>query len=127
MDERDVLHMARSIRPHLRELLGEKADEVDGELSRLLRRSDDGHAVEPDVMRVIGRHDETREWAERLLAVAHGDLAFAPMPGTVQYIPPSRWTCPRFAECGTEFLRYSSGEPVPPCPVHGVELVQEAG
>lgn len=126
MDERVAVGVARAIRPHLRALLGDEADEVDGELSRLLKRSNEGDAVQPDVMRVIDRHDETREWVERLLAVAHGDRAYAPLPGPVQYIPPSRYVCPRFAECGIEFLRYSLGETVPPCPVHGVELVQEA-
>jgi hypothetical protein len=127
MDERLALRVARAIRPHLPDLLGDQADEVDGDLARLLKRSDQGQEVEPDVMRVIGRHAETREWADRLLAVARGDHAFAPAPGPVQYIPPSRWACPRFVECGTEFLRYSSGEIVPACPVHGIDLVQDAG
>jgi len=127
MDERLALRVARAIRPHLRDLLGDQANEVDGDLARLLKRSDEGHAVEPDVMRVIDRHEATREWAEGLLTVAHGDRDYAPVPGPVQYIPPSRWVCPRFAECGTEFLRYSAGEPVPPCPVHAIELVQDAG
>jgi len=126
MDERLALRVARAIRPYLPDLLGDQADQVDGDLALLLKRSAEGHEVEPDVMRVIGRHEETREWTDRLLAVAHGDRAYAPAAGPVQYIPASRWVCPCFAECGTEFLRYSSGEMVPPCPVHAVELVQDA-
>jgi hypothetical protein len=125
MDERLALWLARAIRPHLRDLLGDQADDVDGDLARLLERSEKGRAVKPDVLRVIDRHEATREWADRLLAVGYGDLA-VPETGPVQYIPPSRWVCPRFAECGTEFLRYSAGELVPPCPVHAIDLVQDA-
>jgi hypothetical protein len=126
MDERFALRLARAIRPHLPDLLGGDADEVDGDLARLLKQSDEGREVESDVMRVIGRHEETREWADRLLGVALGDPGYAPALGLVQYIPPSRYVCPRFAQCGTEFLRYSAGEPVPPCTVHEIDLVQDA-
>jgi len=128
MDEGVVLRVARSILPHLQELLGDQAGEVDDELARLLQRSEEGQAVVPEVMRVLHRHGATREWmADRLFASAPLDRGFEPVPGSVQYIPPSRWTCPRFAECGTEFFRYSVAEPVPACPEHHVELVQDAG
>jgi hypothetical protein len=127
MDQGVALRVARLIRPHLPDLLGDEAGEVDGELARLLQRSEEGHAVVPDVVRVLHRHEATREWvANCLFAGVASDRGFEPVPGSVQYIPPSRWTCPHFAECGTEFFRYSVGEPVPLCPEHHVELVQVA-
>jgi hypothetical protein len=122
MDEREVVDVARAIRPHLGSLLGPKAGQVDGELATLLRQSDQGQDVKTDVLRVIGRFDATREWAHRLLEVAPGDRAYQPVPGAVQRISVPRYVCPRYTECGIDFYRFSSGERVPPCRVHGVPL-----
>lgn len=122
-----MLDMARAIRPHLGRLLGAEAAEVDGELAGLLHRSDQGHAVRSDVMRVIDRFDATREWAQRLLAVAPGDRSYQPVPGAVQRILVPHYVCPRFPECGTDFYRFSAAERVPLCGVHRVVLVQDAG
>jgi hypothetical protein len=124
MDEREVVDVARAMRPHLGALLGPEAGEVDGELASLLRRSDHGQAVKTDVLRVIGRFDATREWAHRLLEVAAGDRAYQPVPGAVQRITVPRYVCPRYTECGIDFYRFSSAEPVPPCRVHGIPLVE---
>ena len=125
MDERAVLDMARLIRPHLTRLLGSDAGEVDDELGHLLSRSERGQTVEADVLRVIGRHDATREWAHRLVEGAAGEDVFEPMPDSMLPIPVPRYVCPRIAECGTDFYRFSAGERVPPCGVHGLALVAD--
>lgn len=127
MDERAALDVARTIRPHLDELVGDAAVEVDGELARLLRRSDKGELVGPDVQRVIDRRPATREWARHLLEVTFGDRDYQSVPGFILNLPPPRYACPRFPECGTEFYRYSLADHVEPCPVHHIELVLDAG
>jgi hypothetical protein len=126
MDEREVVEAARAIRPHLGRLLGTEAGQVGSELDRLVREADGGRPVKLDVLRVIGRHPATREWVHRLLEVAPGDRAYQPVPGSVQSIFVPRYVCPRYAECHTDFYRFSAAEHVPLCGVHRVPLVQSA-
>jgi hypothetical protein len=126
MEEREVVDMARALRPHLDRLLGPAARDVDGELQELLGRSEAGHDVGVDVLRVVSRHEATRVWAQRLLDVPAGERVYEPLPGQVQGVSVPRYVCPRYAECGVDFYRFSVAEHVPSCAVHGLALVEES-
>lgn len=123
-EERDVVAVARAVRPHLGRLVGGRAGAVDGQLGELLRRADEGRPVKADLLKVLDQYDAIRDWAQRLFEVAPGERVYQPFPGLVQSVVVPRYVCPRFPECHTEFYRFSAAEPVPSCAVHGVALAE---
>jgi hypothetical protein len=64
----DVIAAARSIRPLLRELLGEElAMEIDRKLADLLAQADHGESVDKPILSLLASYDSTRKWLRRKL------------------------------------------------------------
>jgi hypothetical protein len=124
MDEREVLETAQAIRPYLPELVGDQADEVDRELNELLGQADAGKSVKIPILKVLRRHDATREWANKLLKVPLQDRSYERLPGRRQIPAVPMYGCPEGD--GEPWYRFSVAEEIPRCPKHDVPFVPRA-
>lgn len=122
LEEREVLDAARAIRPHLPDLVGEGADEVDDQLQLLLVRSETGETVKIAILQVLGQRDATRQWAYELLKVPQRDRSYEALPGKVQVVSVPKYVCPKGD--GTPWYRFSISDQVPLCPNHRILLVE---
>jgi len=122
LEEQEVLDAARAIRPHLPDLVGDKAGEMDEQLQRLLTRSEAGETVKIDILRVLSQQDATRQWANDLLKVPQRDRSYEGLPGKVQKVSVPKYVCPRGD--GTPWYRFSIGDQVPLCPNHHIALIE---
>lgn len=117
-----MLDAARAIRPHLPDLVGDEAEELDGQLQRLLARSETGETVKIDILRVLSQQPATRRWANDLLKVPQRDRSYEGPPGKVQKISVPKYICPKGD--GTPWYRFSIGDQVPLCPNHHIALIE---
>jgi len=131
MDE-PLLDVARSIRPYLPELLGDRAEECDRQLARLLSDAAAGADVSPAIAEVLAEHPPALDWAARVL---EDDLHRPPdlqpyaersidLPGEARPVHARRYECP--VDGNYVWWRRSVGVPVRSCPEHGVQLVPSA-
>jgi hypothetical protein len=68
----DILEAARSIRPHLSELLdAELAITIDQKLTELLAQAEAGQPVENLILELLAAHDSTRNWLNTKLLSPH--------------------------------------------------------
>jgi hypothetical protein len=125
LEEQEVLDAAWAIRPHLPDLVGEEAPEVDGELQRLLERAEAGETVKIDILRLFSHRDATRQWANDLLKVPQRDRSYERPPGKVQAVTVPKYICPKGD--GTPWYRFSIGDQVPLCPNHRILLIEASG
>jgi hypothetical protein len=125
LEEQEVLDAAQAIRPHLPDLVGEEAEEVDRELQRLLARAETGEMVRIDILRVLSHRDATRQWANDLLKVPQRDRSYEPPPGKVQAVTVPKYICPKGD--GTPWYRFSISDQVPLCPNHRIPLIEASG
>ena len=122
MEEQEVLDAAQAIRPHLPDLIGEEADQVDRQLEQLLTRAETGEKVKIDILRLLSRRDTTREWANRLLKVPQQYRSYERPPGRLQRVSVPKYVCPEGD--GAPWYRFTVGDQVPLCPNHNVLLVE---
>jgi hypothetical protein len=122
LEEQEVLDAARAIRPHLPDLVGKEAQEVDDQLQRLLAQSGTGETVKIAILRVLGQRDATRQWANDLLKVPQRDRSYEELPGKVQMVSVPKYICPQGD--GTPWYRFGIGDQVPLCPNHRIPLVE---
>jgi hypothetical protein len=122
LEEQEVLNAARAIRPHLPDLVGDDAVEVDGQLQHLLARSEAGETVKIAILRVLSQRNATRQWANDLLKVPQRDRSYEGLPGKVQMVSVPRYICPKGD--GTPWYRFSVGDQVPLCPNHRIPLIE---
>ena len=118
MDDEEVLEAARAIRPHLRSLIGDQADETDSEIARLLDQAEAGEAVKLQVLQVLSRSEETRAWASQLLRIPPGERGYEGLPGRSGPLRVPRYAC-RFGD-GEPWYRFSVADEVPVCPEHRI-------
>lgn len=117
-----MLDAAHAIRPHLPDLVGEDAEEVDDQLQRLLARSESGETVKIAILRVLSQRDATRQWANELLKVPERDRSYEGMHGKVQMVAVPKYVCPEGD--GPPWYRFSIGDQVPLCPSHRIPLIE---
>jgi hypothetical protein len=122
MQEQEVLDAAQAIRPHLPDLIGQDAEQVDRELQRLLTKAETGATVKIDVLKVLSQRDATRQWANKLLKVPQPDRSYEGPPGKVQRVTVPKYVCPKGD--GTPWYRFSVGDRVPTCSNHRIPLVK---
>jgi hypothetical protein len=122
MEEQEVLEAAQAIRPHLPDLVGEEAEEVDRELRQLLARAETGETVKIDILRVLSHRDATRQWANHLLNVPERDRSYERPPGKAQAVSVPKYICPKGD--GPPWYRFSIGDQVPLCPNHRIPLIE---
>jgi hypothetical protein len=118
MDDEEVLEAARAIRPHLQSLIGDHADEMNSELTQLLDQAEAGEAVKLQVLQLLSRRQETREWARRFLRIPRSERTYEVLPGRSGPISVPRYAC-RFGD-GEPWYRFSVAEEVPMCPEHDI-------
>ena len=131
MDE-EVLDVARSIRPYLPSLVGERAAEIDGRLQPLLQQASSGQDVEEEILFVLRSTPETHNWAAGMLGDQDGlppelqatrTASFAGLPGTGEPVDAVRYVCP--VDRAYAWWQTFVGDPVPDCPDHpGKKLVR---
>lgn len=126
-----LLEVARTIRPYLQSLLGDKAAAVDRELSTLLEASATGTAVDEQIAEILHRSPATADWAAQMLADAHlrppelqrvVERSIVPLPGQGEPVGAERYICP--VDRNYVWWRRSVGQPIPTCPDHDVSLVR---
>jgi hypothetical protein len=121
MEEHEVLDAARAIRPHLPDLVGDEANDVDRELQRLLARAETGENVKTDVLELLRQRDKTRQWANALLKVPPQYRSYERQAGRVQRVSVPKYSCPQGYYV---WYRFSIGDQVPLCPNDGSSLVE---
>jgi hypothetical protein len=131
VDEK-VLDVARSIRPYLPSLVGERAGEIDGRLQRLLQEASSGHDVEEEILVVLRSAPETHDWAAGMLGDEEGlppELQatrmadFSGLPGTGEPVDAVRYVCP--VDRAFAWWQTFVGDLVPDCPDHpGTKLIR---
>jgi hypothetical protein len=135
MTKDEILEAARLIRPHLPELLGNKAPVLDAQLAELLARAESGEDVISSIFSALNRYPTTREWfANRVHPQSRaskpepkpdygdhsaGNEDYGSLPGHMEPVNASKYMCPE-----GDFAWYclSVAEEVPTCPIHGVDL-----
>ncbi|GAA5051193.1 hypothetical protein HNP84_006513 [Thermocatellispora tengchongensis] len=122
MREDEVRAAANAIIPHLPVLVGKEAATTEAELRDALARGGDGTPVKAELLRILARRAETRDWARRLLEVPERVRAFEPLPGAARHIRIPRYACPQGD--GEPWFRFDVRDPVPTCPVHGLDFVR---
>ncbi|MFG3350994.1 hypothetical protein [Streptomyces sp. NPDC048001] len=132
--DRNILEVARTIRPYLPELVGDEADAYDTEIKDLLTQAHDGVDVGDEIMAVLTR-PRVKTWATQVFEDEHHRPPILPARdrGTIKP-PPSPVPTPVLSdkyECPVDgnyvWYRPSVGYPVPDCRDHpGVSLVPAA-
>lgn len=131
----DILEAARSLRPLLKQFIGEAAEEFDQKLAALLAASPN-KKVDNQILELVAQHDCTREWMKEFLEIKRSSNSvqrdemmwifisryFAPLPGDPAPIPASRFECPQ-----GDYVWYqpSAGAMPPECPTHQQALVRK--
>lgn len=118
----DILEGARAIRSHLDELIATKAVAVEQELANLLREAETGQNVENRILRLLSRHDASREWMAKFLREegrSETTRLFKPPPGKGEPVQASKFVCP---ECDYVWFRRTVGQSAPHCPTHNCPL-----
>lgn len=131
MTDHEIVTAAQVIRPYLPELVGPKAQELDGRVGDLLnRRSEDD--VLADLRALLEADEATQDFVSEVIGDAphyrppavRRDIAreavFQPLAGDVQPVAHvGRYTCPLD---DFTWFRPSVGAPIPICPTHGLQL-----
>lgn len=124
MDE-TIFCVACTIRPYLKELVGEEAAAYDREISRLLAAAIAGTDVGDELMSVLVRSPKVQTWAAQVLEddlhrppelQPLAELGYEPVP--TREPPPTeaeKFCCP---DGDYIWWRRSIGQQVPTCPDH---------
>jgi hypothetical protein len=130
--DEEVLDVARSIRPYLAALAGERAGEIDTTLRGLLQRASRGDDVEIQILDVLGSIPTVHNWAAGMLADEDGlppqlqatrAADFAGLPGLGEPVDLVRFVCP--VDRAYAWWQTFVGDQVPSCPDHpGTELIR---
>jgi hypothetical protein len=115
-DAETVLEGARSIRPHLPALLGDRAPQVDARVADLLAQAKDGQTVDKEILALLKHEQSTYYWIAEYLSSDSVTKGFAPLPGKSGPITAPKFVCP---EGDYVWYQRSAGTPVPDCPTHG--------
>ena len=124
---------APAVRPFLRDLLGDSADDFELQLVALLQepRSD---TIAQRLAALISSTAETQDWAaafferkgvppgisvelEHLVERGPGDASFEPLAGDGSVVPPERYECA--IDGNYVWFRIDVDDPVPTCPDQG--------
>ena len=115
-DER-VLHLVRYLRQVMDHL--DLPEDFIAAVDRLLAQ---GPEAAPALEELLARHPVTRGWMRE--ALWPRALRYRPLPGEPAS-PPARGYCCPVAGCPTPpYIPFQAGEPIPPCPLHGEDLVE---
>ena len=137
MDE-VLLEAARTTRPYLGELAGEKAPFYDAEIARLLAAAAAGDDVGSELSALLSRSPAISAWLlatmdddlvrppdvqlTRGAAGAAGTLGYAPLAGSGGPVAAQKYRCPD-PENDYVWYRRAAGSQVPLCPTHKIPLV----
>lgn len=125
----EILDAARTIRPELPALIGANAGVVDAEIADLLRRADEGEAVQNAVLKSLAQFESSREWVNAYLSADDQAVRLAAMRayrkpgGDPDPIEAEKYICP--VACDTVWWKQYEGEEVPECETHHRRLVPE--
>jgi len=124
----DILEGARTIRPHLHELVGGEAERVDDALADLLARAELGQKTDTLILDLLSTHKATKDWMRDYLSRPYslresaGTKGYYTRPGGDSApISAQRYVCPVAGD--TVWYRQYAGEDIPMCNTHGVQLV----
>jgi hypothetical protein len=132
-DEEPLFAAAREVRPFLTDLLGQEAAAVDEALARILLSTQSSADKLSQIQAVFGEDDRLTDWIGQFIEEgsippevagrAIRGAGYVDVPGDVGYRPGVRFNCPK-----GDYTRYllRQGEPLPPCPTHGLALVRAA-
>ena len=141
MDEL-LLDAARSIRPYLVDLVGDRALDVDRRIVLLLIRADAGHDVDEDLLGVLTETPATQEWAASVIEndrhlppdlqhlqerdAVGPPLAYRAVPNPYgEPVDAERYTCP--VDRNYVWWRRHVGQEVRQCPDHPSVLLVPDG
>jgi hypothetical protein len=123
--EDNLREAARSIRPHLRNLVGDRdSTALDVKLAEILQQAEQGTDVGSAVQQLLTQRDETRAWLQLFLetgTIPSTTRGFSPLPGTSHPHPGTKFVCP---DGDYVWYRPFVGVPVPECPTHRKQLVK---
>ncbi|MDN3024996.1 hypothetical protein [Streptomyces sp. S.PB5] len=133
MEVEGLLEAARCIRPYLSDLIGPQADSLDEDLATLLAAAHDGQDVAEPLRSLLSDYTATEAFLTQVLedapryrppqlhwaASRGGPQPLAGDIGPILYA--GSYACP---QGDYVWYRPEVGEPVPPCPTHGIALVR---
>jgi hypothetical protein len=118
-DWEQIREIARSIRPHLRELVPEQAESLEARISELLNRQE--QRQDELLLELLSAHEATREWVLSRLGqgAPSATRAFSGTVGGPAGFELEVYSCP----CG-DYSWYVTGvgEEIPLCPNHKIAL-----
>lgn len=123
-NDESVLKAARAIRPELKKLISENAEELDQQLAGLLEAAEQGELVTNRILQDLRGAPATREWLKKFLKeeemATTRNVRFEPPLGDPGVIGATKYVCPRG---DYTWYQMSAGSTVPKCPTHAVTLV----
>ncbi len=124
----DIMAAAISIRPNLKDLIGEEAENIQSELADLLLKHEKGEDVEIEVIDLLSGNETTRKWMENELKdkrIPDGEKSFKPLAGHPVEPPRGieKFVCSK--GCGFTWFRQRVGQEIPNCSKCGAGLVSE--
>ncbi|MEN8444176.1 MAG: hypothetical protein ABG776_04085 [Cyanobacteria bacterium J06555_13] len=135
----NILTAVRELEPQLPALLGEKATEVQQQISPLIDQLAAGQSDGADVLQVLSAHPALADVLQQSLGLqqpieesSFDDLlrdrsAFQNLPGTPSSaIAGQRYICPEL-NCSEDWFQRRVGQSPPLCEVHGVVMVKDEG
>jgi hypothetical protein len=123
LEDDDILEAARTIRPHLSNLIPDDAITVDEELALHLNDTQTGKPSGNVLLGILRRREPTRRWLSVFLNqrfLIESTRGFQPPPGNPVPVSAQKYVCP---QGDYAWYRASAGSLIPRCPTHGVTLV----
>ncbi len=136
----DILNAAHTICPKLKELLGTQADEIEHELTLLLKQADTGEDLELEIFELLGKYESSRQWMKDALKdkkILTGEKGFSQLPGKEQpttsvnrVIKLVTHVCANDSACDCDtypngWIPTMMGDCIPDCPKHRCPLMPE--
>ena len=134
-----ILVVVRELESQLPSLLGEKAAEVQQQISSLIDQLASDQSDSADLLQVLSAHPELADVLQQSLGLPQSieessfdellrdRSAFQNAPGTPSSaIAGQRYICPE-PGCSEEWFQRVAGQSPPLCEVHGVVMVKDEG
>ena len=130
----NILTVVRELEPKLPSLLGEKAAELQQQISPLVDKLAAGQSDGADLLQVLYTHPELADVLQQRLNLHYPidaellrDRSFQNAPGTPSSVfAGQRYICPE-PGCSEEWFQRRVGQSPPLCEIHGVVMVKDEG
>ncbi len=118
----EFLSAVKQLRPYLPSLLSAEESSKIVDLDELLSRADREEEVLQQIEDWCRSFPIVRRWMGLALGMNFAAARYEPLAGEQMNVPVIRFGCPE-PNCVFTWSIHRIGQPIPPCPVHKVNLV----